>query len=209
MEHLDKDEADMIRRLLAGDETAFEWLVTTYHSSLVRLARLFLTEPSAIDEVIQETWIAVLRGLKGFEGRSSLKTWLSRILANKAKSYTRRQRLELSFEEADDDGPTVSPERFYGADAGDKNGEWRLPPIRWENIPEQNLLSQEILATIQRAIEGLSPYQRLVITLRDIYQFSTDEICDLMGISSSNQRVLLHRARAKVRQALEDYWRDD
>ncbi len=210
VERQNDEDTQLIQRLLAGDEAAFEGLVRRYQAALARLAGLFLDEPMAIEEVVQETWVAVLRGLRGFEGRSSLKTWLLRIAANQAKSYLRRQQRYISWSVFEDDGErSVASERFYGITDGDLRGEWRIPPSRWDAIPEQRLLSQETFAVIQRAIEQLPPNQRAVITLRDVYQIPTGDVCELLEISEGNQRVLLHRARAKVRQALESYWKEE
>ncbi len=200
----------LMNALRARDEEAFTYLVEQYHPSLVRLARIFVGDSAVAEEVAQETWLAVLNGLDQFEGRSSLKTWIFSILTNKAKTSGRRASRMLFY--TDPEGSpwgqsTVDPSRF--TDAGDEGGAnmWRAEaaPASWDGIPEEALLAKETMQQIQRAIEALPEQQRLVITLRDMDQFAADEICSVLGISETNQRVLLHRARARVREALESY----
>jgi RNA polymerase sigma-70 factor, ECF subfamily len=202
------DEATLLTSLRQRDEMAFTQLVDQYHTSLVRLARLFVQDERVAEELSQETWIAVLQGLEHFEERSSLKTWIFTILTNKAKTRGRRENRSFvfsDFEEADSGLPVVPPERFKGASAGASAGDWAVEPASWANIPEETILSGETLQFIRQTIDELPDNQRAVITLRDIEELSSQEICNILGISETNQRVLLHRARARVRQALEDY----
>jgi RNA polymerase sigma-70 factor (ECF subfamily) len=153
------------------------------------------------EEVAQETWVGVLNGLDRFEGRSSLKTWIFRILVNRAKTRGERESRSVPFSslESGDGEPSVDPDRFIEA------GAWASPPRAWEGEPEDRLLAGEARAVIDRAIEQLPTAQRQVITLRDIEGLDADEVVAVLDITDGNQRVLLHRARSKVRQALEDY----
>ncbi len=207
---LNSNPITLINALRARDEEAFTYLVEQYHPSLVRLARIFVGDSGMAEEVAQETWLAVLKGLDQFEGRSSLKTWIFSILTNKAKTSGRRASRMLFY--TDPEGSpwgqsTVDPSRF--TDASNEGGAdmWRAEaaPASWDGIPEEALLAKETMQQIHRAIEALPEQQRLVITLRDMDQLAADEICSVLGISETNQRVLLHRARARVREALESY----
>ena len=206
------DEAALLGALRAGEEAAFAALVDRYHARLVRVARLYVGEPAVAEEVAQETWLAALNGLGRFEGRSSLKTWLFAILTNRAKTRALREQRSLPFSaleagagELAVDEPTVEPERFR-AEGQAGAGHWSQKPANWESVPEARLLAAETQATLQRAIAALPPVQAAVLRLRDIDHLTTDEICNVLGLSETNQRVLLHRARAKVRRALEDYF---
>jgi RNA polymerase sigma-70 factor (ECF subfamily) len=203
------NEAHLLESLRAGDETAFMQLVEQYHPALVRLARLFVREQSVAEELAQETWLAVLQGIQNFEGRSSLKTWLFTILTNKAKTRGQRESRTISFSDVEhaSDSPTVDPNRFSDGSAETRLHHWAkgAAPGSWEGIPEDHLLAQETSDLIRKTIETLPETQRTVITLRDMHELSSEEVCNVLGISETNQRVLLHRARAKVRQALEDY----
>jgi RNA polymerase sigma-70 factor (ECF subfamily) len=197
------------RALLAGDEATFAELVRRYQTSLLRLAMVYVRNPTVAEEVVQETWLGVLRGLDRFEGRSSLKTWIFRILTNTAKTRAERERrtVPLSALTADEDAgnPAVDPDRFLDAGHPRWPGHWASPPQPWDEIPEGRLLAKETLATIDAAIEQLPPMQRQVITLRDVEGWSSGEVCELLELSEGNQRVLLHRARSQVRGALERY----
>ncbi len=187
----------LLERLRAGDERAFEMLVARYDGGLRRVARTFVRTPSAVDDVVQETWLGVLRGLRGFEGRSSLRTWMFSILVNQARTRARRDARSLPFSALEtEDRPTVEPAAF-GAD-----GRWASAPARLDGDPETGLLSGELRAHLLQAVEGLSDEQRRVITLRDLVGCSAPEVCELLDISDGNQRVLLHRARTRVRLAL-------
>jgi RNA polymerase sigma-70 factor (ECF subfamily) len=192
-----EDERALLERLRSGDESAFESLVAQHDGSLHRVARTFVRTDAAADDVVQETWLGVLRGLQGFEGRSSLRTWIFRILVNTARTRARREARSLPFSALEqDDGPAVEPAAF-GPD-----GRWSSAPPRLEGDPESGLLGGELRTRLLEAVEGLSPDQRAVITLRDLVGMPAAEVCDLLGVTDANQRVLLHRARSRVRAAL-------
>ena len=202
------DEASLLDTLRAGDETAFTSLVEEYHPSLVRLARLHVRDKAIAEELAQDTWLAVLKGLSSFEGRSSLKTWIFTILTNKAKTRGQREKRSLAFSEIEDaasDSATVDPDRFVEDSTDVSFNHWKVDPAPWAGIPEEELLAHETMDIIRRTISELPESQNTVITLRDREELSSQEICNVLGISETNQRVLLHRARAKVRQALENY----
>jgi RNA polymerase sigma-70 factor (ECF subfamily) len=197
-----------VAALRAGDERVFRELVERYHASLIRVALLYVRTRAVAEEVVQDTWIGVLRSLPRFEGRSSLRTWIFRILANQARTRARREARSVPFSSLagdDDDSPTVDPDRFLAADHPAFPGHWASPPQSWAARPEEELLARETRELVLAAIEALPPSQRAVISLRDVEGWSSDEVCDLLEISEGNQRVLLHRARAKVREALEEY----
>ena len=200
------DERAMIEALRRGDEAAFMQLVDAYGPTLLRVARLYVPSPAVAEEVVQETWIGVLNGIDRFEGRSSLKTWIFRILANIAKTRGERERRSIPFSSAAAaaaDEPSVDPDRFLPP--GDENTRrWKLGPSRWET-PEESLLAGETRDVILEAIERLPPAQREVITLRDVEGWSSEDVRNALEISETNQRVLLHRARSKVRGAIERY----
>jgi RNA polymerase sigma-70 factor (ECF subfamily) len=200
----DRDE-ELVDALRAGDEAAFAELVDRYQGSLVRLARMYVRDRSTAEEVAQETWLAVLNGIDRFEGRSSFKTWLFRILTNRAKTRGQREARSVPFSSiGDPDDPAVDPDRFQSA-AEQHPGGWRVFPQPWEGDPEERLLASETRALILETIEQLPPNQRAVITLRDIEGFDAEETRNVLDLSDTNQRVLLHRARSKVRRALEQY----
>jgi len=196
-----KDQA-LVKQLLAGDEAAFAALVTRYHGPLIRLALAFVADRAVAEEVVQETWLAVLNGLRSFEGRSTLKTWIFSILANKAKTRAVRERRSIPFSAlmAVDDEPAVDAARFTSA------GMWAAPPSRWdENTSEKLLLREEAWAVVHKAIAELPPAQRAVVSLRDVEGWDSPEIRNVLGISETNLRVLLHRARSRIRAELEEY----
>jgi RNA polymerase sigma-70 factor (ECF subfamily) len=202
------DEALLLRSLRSGDEGAFTWLIQKHHASLVRLAQSFVQEERLAEEIAQETWIAVLNGLNRFEGRSSLKTWIFTILTNQAKTRGQREKRMLSFSDLEDSLeyiPTVDPERFRPPNSETSPNHWITQPLSWDDIPEERFLSRELLQVVHEAIAALPGSQKTVITLHDIEGFSSDETCNILGISETNQRVLLHRARARVRTSLENY----
>lgn len=198
-------EAILVERLRMGDEAAFIGLVERHHGVLRRIARLYATE-SVAEEVVQETWIAVLRGLERFEGRASLRTWIVRILINIARSHGAREHRQIPFsafaDPAADVEAAVDPDRFQGPE-GRFPGGWVSFPQRWDEQPEERYLSSEGVEVARRAIDALPPAQREVVTLRDIEGWSSDEVAEALAISAGNQRVLLHRGRSKVRAALE------
>ncbi|MBI3265262.1 MAG: sigma-70 family RNA polymerase sigma factor [Acidobacteria bacterium] len=197
------DDGELVERLLAGEEAAFAGLVNQYHGSLVRLARAFVASRDVAEEVAQETWLAVLTGLASFEGRSALKTWIFRILTNRAKTRGQRDKRLVSFSAGagdQDDDAAVDRGRFAA------DGSWAQPPALWgEATPEALLLRHEALQVIEQAIAGLPPAQRAVVTLRDVEGLPSDDVCDVLEVSEVNQRVLLHRGRSKVRAAMERY----
>jgi RNA polymerase sigma-70 factor, ECF subfamily len=191
------DENVLLERLRAGDESAFEALVTRYDGAMRRVAQTFVRTSALADDVVQETWLAVIRGLDGFEGRSSLRTWIFAILANRARTRAAREARSLPFSELEHEyGPTVDPAAF-GAD-----GRWTSAPARLTGDPEHDLLAAELRERLLAAVDDLPDGQRAVITLRDLVGASAEETCDVLGLSEGNQRVLLHRARARVRAAL-------
>lgn len=201
----------IIAQLLAGDEQTFETVVAHYYPMMLRLARLYVPVAEIAQDVIQETWIGVLRGLPNFQRRSSLKTWIFSILINRAKTLARREgryvdSLSLDEDEAE---PVVSPECFRPADDPQWPHHWAQPPYEFGNVAEDQVIANEISALVEGTINRLPPMQREVILLRDFQYWSSEEICQLLEISEANQRVLLHRARSKIRQILEDYLKGD
>ncbi len=206
-----ESEDALVAALRRGDERAYQGLVERHHGSLVRLARVWLRDGAAAEEVAQETWIAVLRGLDGFEGRSRLQSWIFSILVNQAKRRAVRDRRTVSFsalgaDDAGGDGWSVDPDRFFPAGHPDA-GHWNRPVTVREGDPETFLLSDEVSGRVLAAIEDLPANHRAVITLRDIEGWSADETGAILGLTAANQRVLLHRARSKVRESLEPYLR--
>lgn len=197
-----------VEALRAGDERVFRELIERYTASMIRVALMYVRTRAVAEEVVQDTWIGVLGSLPRFEGRSSLRTWIFRILANQARTRARREARSVPFSSLagpGEDGPTVDPDRFLGADHPAFPGHWASPPRSWDGMPEQELLAGETRERVQDAIDMLPASQRAVISLRDVEGWSSPEVCDLLDISEGNQRVLLHRARAKVREALEEY----
>jgi RNA polymerase sigma-70 factor (ECF subfamily) len=197
-------ERDLVDALQRGDEAAFASLVEELTPSMLRVARMYVSSRAVAEEVVQDAWIGVLRGIDRFESRSSLKTWIFRILTNTAKTRGIREGRSVPFSSLGDeaDGPAVDPERFLGDDSRFP-GHWAAPPRAWEG--GDRLLAQEALDLIEREIATLPPAQAVVITMRDVEGFDSDEVCNALEISETNQRVLLHRARSKVRRALEEY----
>jgi RNA polymerase sigma-70 factor (ECF subfamily) len=204
------EDAAVVAALKRGDEAVFAALVDAYSGSLLRLALDFVRTRSVAEEVVQETWLAVLGGIDRFEGRSSLKTWLFRILVNKAKTRGAREARTVPFSALAPEGdePAVPEERFRGAH-DHWPGHWASPPRSLDTVPEERLLAGEARARIAAALETLPDSQRVVVTLRDVAGWDSEEVCGLLGLSEGNQRVLLHRGRAKLRAALERYLEDD
>ncbi|TML94644.1 MAG: sigma-70 family RNA polymerase sigma factor [Actinobacteria bacterium] len=204
---LSPHDARLLEGLRAGDEAAFVALMREYGAGMLRVAMMYVSSRAVAEEVVQEAWLGVLRGIGRFEGRSSLKTWLFRIVANTAKTRGMRESRSIPFSSLGDDTggePTVDPDRFLGS--GERfPGHWAVPPQAW--APEGRLLSQETIDVIEREIDRLPAAQRAVITMRDVQGFTSEEVCNALDLSETNQRVLLHRARAKVRGALEEYMR--
>jgi RNA polymerase sigma-70 factor (ECF subfamily) len=199
-------EAQLLEALRAGDEDAFRTLVREYTPSLVRVARIYVPTQAAAEEVAQETWLGVLNGLSRFEGRSSLRTWIFRILTNIAKTRAKRDGRTLPFSALSDPGrvpeAAVDADRFLDPEHPRWPGHWALKPEAW---PEDALVAAETRERLAEAIEALPSAQRAVISLRDIEGWSSEEVRNALDLSETNQRVLLHRARSKVRAALESY----
>ena len=184
---------DLLRRLRAGDEGAFVDLVDRYHMSMIRLARAYVPNRAVAEEVVQDTWLGVLKGIDRFEGRSSLKTWLFRILLNRARTTGERERRIVPI---GGDEPTVDSNRFTS------DGHWLTPPVPWTDEVDDRLTAAETIQRVRRAIDDLPPGQRLAVLLRDVEGLTSDQVCELLQINDGNQRVLLHRGRATVRQQL-------
>jgi RNA polymerase sigma-70 factor, ECF subfamily len=200
-------ESAIVERLRAGEESAFAELVDRWGASMLRVAGIYVRDRAAAEEVVQETWLAVLNGIDRFEGRSSLKTWIFRILANRAKTRGEREGRSvpfsaLAFAEGDDREAAVDADRFQ-TNEGVIPGNWATPPRHW---PHERVAERETLAVVKDAIEALPAAQCEVIRLRDIEGWSADEVAEALEISDVNQRVLLHRARSKVRAALEPHF---
>ncbi len=199
----------LVLALRQGDEAAFMLVVAQYQGPLLRLAQSFVTDRAVAEEVVQETWLGVLKGIDTFAGRSSFKTWLFHILANIARTRAVREGRTVPFaalaaRDDEEDATLVPEDRFFPPDDPHAN-HWAAPPRRWETQPEAHLLSGELREQIQAAILALPPNQRVVITLRDIEGWPSDEVCTFLNVTEANQRVLLHRARCKVREALSRY----
>lgn len=200
----------LVEALRAGDEAAFEQLFNELDRPLRRLARTYARTDALADEIVGETWLAVIKGLDRFEGRSSLRTWIYRILANIARTKATREARTIPFSSAlpSDIGGSgedlgIDPDRFFGQDHDRWPGHWRMGPAPW-GIPDERLLAKELRGEILAAIDDLGDAQREVLTLRDIAGWDSKDVCNALGLSEINQRVLLHRARSKVRAAVED-----
>jgi RNA polymerase sigma-70 factor, ECF subfamily len=189
-----ESDAELLRKLRVGDEQAFVALVERYNGSMLQIASSFVPSRAVAEEVVQDTWLAVLRGISGFEGRSSLRTWLFSILVNRARSTGTREQRSIPMADA---GPVVDASRF-GPD-----GRWASPPEHWVEEAEDRLASGKIAALLRSAMNDLPVRQREVVMLRDVEGMSSEEVCDVLAISEGNQRVLLHRGRSKLRQVLE------
>lgn len=200
-----RDDHDLVTRLRQGDEAAFTRLIDQHHGALRRLARTFVSSDAAAEEVVQDTWVAVLDGLAAFEGRSSLKTWIFRILVNRAKTKGVREARTVPMSAMGSDDPetaeaVVDPSRF------NTKGMWSAPPQRWEaETPAQLVLRKELVGELERAIDQLPERQRRVVVMRDALGWSSEEVCNVLELNETNQRVLLHRARSRLRALLEDY----
>src|SRR5918996_731739 len=205
------DEAALLEALRNGDEAAFMALVDRHSSMLLRVAMMYVPSRAIAEDVVGETWLAFLESLDRFEGRSSIKTWLFRILLNIAKKRGVKERRSIPFStawEPDEGEPALDPSRFQGD--GDRwPHHWLHSPSDWDTLPERKLLSDETLRKVQDAIDHLPKAQREVITLRDVEGWTSQEVCNVLDLSETNQRVLLHRARSKVRRALERYLEEE
>jgi RNA polymerase sigma-70 factor (ECF subfamily) len=196
------DDQALAARLARGDEDAFELLVERHHAAMIRFARSWVGSTAIAEEVTQEAWLAVLAGVAAYEGRASLRTWMFRIVVRIARARAEREGRSIPLSELDPYEPAVPADRFAADDHPRWPGHWSTAPSSWDEVPEAKLLSAETRMVIERAIEDLPPNQRQVITLRDVEGWDSEEVCALLGLGEGNQRVLLHRARAKVRLAL-------
>ncbi|MGA3354192.1 MAG: RNA polymerase sigma factor [Acidimicrobiales bacterium] len=187
---------DLVHRLSSGDEAAFNEVINAYHPSMVRLAQSFVSSRAIAEEVAQDTWVAVLKGIDRFERRSSLKTWIFHILANRARSTGAREQRIIPVDIGDEG--SVERRRFG------ENGAWSDPPVHWSEEIVQRLSSGPFLKQVEAAVARLPDSQRAVVTLRDLDGLSSKEVCDVLGISEANQRVLLHRGRSRIRAIFED-----
>jgi RNA polymerase sigma-70 factor, ECF subfamily len=191
-------DGELLLRLRSGDEGAFVSLVQRYQEQMLRLATSFVPSQAVAEEVVQDTWLALLRGLDGFEGRSSLKTWLFRILVNQARTTGTREHRSIPVPDPE---PAVDPARF------DASGSWADPPEHWIEAAEGRLEAGKAADRIRTLIDELPARQREVVVLRDVEEMSSEEVCSVLAISEGNQRVLLHRGRSRLRQLFEDDFR--
>jgi RNA polymerase sigma-70 factor (ECF subfamily) len=194
------EDRTVVARLLEGDESAFEALVASLHGPMLRFARVFLKRADVAEEVVQDTWLAVVRGLPSFEGRSSLKTWILRILSNRARTRATREGRVIPFADlaARDDSTAGDLEDRFTSD-----GRWSEPPVPWQaDTPEAILLRREVMQQFEAVLDTLPHAQRTVVMLRDVEGWSAQDVCNVLAISGTNQRVLLHRARTRLRHAL-------
>jgi RNA polymerase sigma-70 factor (ECF subfamily) len=199
-----EDERDLIERLRAGDEGAFMMLVEMYGPLMLRIAQNYVRSRAVAEDVVQEAWLGVLTGIDRFEGRSSLKTWILRILVNRARTRGERESRTIPVSALEGEGEAaVDPDRFFSLDHPRFPGAWSAPPVAW---PEDALLASETLEQVKAAIAKLPPRQQEVILLRDVEGWEPEAVSEALGISDGNQRVLLHRARSKVRGDLERYF---
>ncbi len=204
-------DAELIDRLRSCDEVAFAWLIDTYSAALLRLAVTFVQDAAVAEEVVQETWMAVVTGIGRFESRSSLKTWLFKILTNKAKTRALREKRTIPFSEFEvdnSDEPAVEAERFLPASHSQWPHHWATPPQPWSMGPEGTALDRETMAVVRRALEDLPRAQRVVVALRDVHGWPAADVCAALDLSDANQRVLLHRGRSRLRAVLERYFSD-
>lgn len=205
------EEPALVDALRRGDEDAFARLVGEHHASLRRVARLYVANAAIADEVVQDTWLGVIRGIWAFEGRSSLKTWIFRILVNRARTRAARESQRAPFTgtlpmEGDAEAePSVSPEHFLSVDGSSAPGHWARPPMDPGSSPERSLLTKELGERLRTVIDALPSNLRIVLWLRDVEGWSSEEVCNALAIQETNQRVLLHRARSRARAALEPY----
>lgn len=196
---------ELVARLRDGDEAAFALIVDAWSARMLRLARGFVASGESAADVLQETWLAVVQGIGSFQGRSSLRTWVYRILVNTAQRRGKREKRDVPMSSLPldyGDPPTVDPRRFYPPEHP-YEGHWREYPAPW---PEQQVVDREVREQLAAAIAQLPERKRAVIVLRDVDGYGSDEVCEILGISAANQRVLLHRARAYVRGVLEEYF---
>ena len=199
-------DEETVAALRAGDERAFRDLFTRTYPMMKGVARAYVASDAVAEEIVQETWMAVVTGLDRFEGRSALATWIFSILTNQAKTHSAREKRAVPFScvaPSDGEEPAVDPDRFQKDDEA-WPGHWATPPRPWQK-PERRLLSLEARERLRAALAQLPDRQRVIVGLRDVEGHSADEVCDLLGLSSENQRVLLHRGRTRLRAVLDDY----
>ena len=196
-----QDESEFIAQLKGGNERAFLELVERHHAGLMRMAMVFVSNPSIAEEIVQETWLGVINGIQSFKAEASIKTWIFAILSNQAKKHARTAHRSVNLSALGE----LTLEDLYDADQDrfTARGSWLRPPRRWSIDPEQALLEGRLLEVLSHAIEALPEKQRVVFTMRDIQGFEAQDVLGVLAISSANQRVLLHRARAALRDALE------
>jgi RNA polymerase sigma-70 factor, ECF subfamily len=204
------DEARLLDALRAGDETAFAKLIDTYHAPMLRVAKLYVRDRAVAEEVVQEAWLGVIRSVRRFERRCTLKTWIFKILLNVAKTQAAREQRSVPFsalvvEDSQQFEPAVEEERFWPPDA-EWPGHWVSFPLAWATAPDECAIWHETRDVISSAIQALSPVQHAVVTLRDVDGWSAEEVCSILQISEPNQRVLLHRGRSRIRRELERYF---
>jgi RNA polymerase sigma-70 factor (ECF subfamily) len=198
------EDLAIVERLRAGDETTFMTLVERHQAAMLRVARMYVSSAAVAEEVVQEAWLGIVKGLDTFEGRSSLRTWMYRIVANIAKTRGQREGRSVPFSSLGDDDDPVDPSWFQGANEA-APGAWRAAPEDWDGVPEDRLIGRETLDRIELAIDRLPPTQAAVIRLRDVLGWSAEEVRNALELSETNQRVLLHRARSRVRRELDAY----
>jgi RNA polymerase sigma-70 factor (ECF subfamily) len=201
----DDDDIRLVAALQQGNEQAFIAIVERFHLSLTRLALAYVQDRAIAEEIVQDTWLALVRGIARFEGRSSLKTWLFRVLMYQARARASREERSVPFSAVN--GPTVDPARFL-PDGHRWAGHWAEAFPSFDDTPEEFLLRQETMSHIRHLIAQLPSRQRIVLVLRDIEGVSAAEVCDILSMNDGTERVLLHRARAKVREGLEKYLRE-
>ncbi|MGS0686170.1 RNA polymerase sigma factor [Nakamurella sp. GG22] len=204
------DDAELLQRLRERDSGAFAVILDAWSPGMVRLAGTFVSTDASAEEVLQDTWLAVMTGVGSFEGRSSLRTWVYRILVNTAKRCAERESRTVPWsswadDPADNHGPTVDPDRFQSAEE-QFPGHWRDWPRPWPPFPERQAMATELRAVLNGAVDGLPARQRIVVLLRDVEGYASHEVCAILDITVANQRVLLHRGRAAVRANLERYF---
>jgi RNA polymerase sigma-70 factor, ECF subfamily len=207
-DEISRPDADLVAQLRAGDETAMAQLVDEWSPAMLRLARSFVASPQSAEDVVQDAWLGMLSGLARFEGRSSLRTWTFSILVNRARTRGAREARALPQSPLDPRGAPATHDWFAGP-GGEPSANWTSinAPSRWDTSPETVTLSREALRQLDRALAALPPRQRQVVTMRDVCGMDAEEVCAALNISPANQRVLLHRARAVLREALLSYYR--
>ncbi len=200
------EDLQLVERLRAGDEDAFMMLVETHQAMMLRIARMYVSSQAVAEEVVQDAWIGILQGLPKFEGRSSLRTWMYRILANIAKTRGVREGRSQPFSAlVDPDTSPSVPEMWFRASDDRFPDHWSTLPNDWRGVPEDRLLAGETIRIVGEAIDGLPPVQAEVIRLRDVLGWTSEEVRNVLDLSETNQRVLLHRARSRVRRAVDGY----